>query len=53
MANLREQGIDKLAEVKMARMEPDGVISVIRVPGKAGGADERGARRGGGSPAHH
>lgn len=30
MAHLREQGIDKLAEVKMARMEPDGAISVIR-----------------------
>ena len=31
MAGLREQGVDKLAEVKMARMEPDGSISVIRV----------------------
>jgi uncharacterized membrane protein YcaP (DUF421 family) len=30
MAHLREQGIDKLADVKMARMEADGVISVIR-----------------------
>ena len=30
MAVLREQGIDKLADVKMARMEPDGQISVIR-----------------------
>jgi uncharacterized membrane protein YcaP (DUF421 family) len=30
MAGLREQGIDKLADVKMARMEPDGHISVIR-----------------------
>jgi uncharacterized membrane protein YcaP (DUF421 family) len=30
MACLREQGIDKLADVKMARMEPDGQISVIR-----------------------
>jgi uncharacterized membrane protein YcaP (DUF421 family) len=53
MANLREQGIDKLADVKMARMEPDGVISVIRAssPGGDRGADERGVRRG--SPAHH
>jgi uncharacterized membrane protein YcaP (DUF421 family) len=33
MASLREQGIDKLADVKMARMEPDGQISVIRQPG--------------------
>lgn len=31
MAGLREQGVDKLADVKMARMEPDGSISVIRV----------------------
>lgn len=30
MAYLREQGIDKLADVKVARMEPDGHISVIR-----------------------
>jgi uncharacterized membrane protein YcaP (DUF421 family) len=30
MAHLREQGIDKLAEVKIARMEADGAISVIR-----------------------
>jgi uncharacterized membrane protein YcaP (DUF421 family) len=30
MACLREQGIDKLADVKMARMEADGQISVIR-----------------------
>ena len=35
MACLREQGIDKLADVKMARMEPDGQISVIREPGSA------------------
>lgn len=30
MAHLREQGIDKLADVKMARMEAEGAISVIR-----------------------
>jgi len=30
MASLREQGVDKLADVKIARMEPDGQISVIR-----------------------
>jgi uncharacterized membrane protein YcaP (DUF421 family) len=30
MASLRSHGVDKLAEVKIARMEPDGGISVIR-----------------------
>lgn len=30
LALLREHGIDKLADVKMARMEPDGQLSVIR-----------------------
>lgn len=30
MAHLREQGVDKLADVKIARLEPDGAISVIR-----------------------
>lgn len=30
MAALREQGVDKLADVKMARMEADGRISVIK-----------------------
>ena len=30
MASLREQGVDKLADVKLARMEADGRISVIR-----------------------
>lgn len=30
MANLREHGIDKLAQVHLARMESDGSISVIR-----------------------
>lgn len=30
MACLREHGVEKLAEVKIARMEPDGQISVIR-----------------------
>jgi uncharacterized membrane protein YcaP (DUF421 family) len=30
MASLREHGIDKLADVKMARMEADGGITVIR-----------------------
>ena len=30
MACLREQGVDKLAQVKIARMEADGQISIIR-----------------------
>ena len=30
MAALREHGIDKLADVKRARLEADGEISVIR-----------------------
>jgi uncharacterized membrane protein YcaP (DUF421 family) len=30
LASLREQGVDKLADVKFARMEPDGKISVIQ-----------------------
>jgi uncharacterized membrane protein YcaP (DUF421 family) len=30
MACLREQGVDKLGDVKVARMEPDGQVSVIR-----------------------
>ena len=38
MASLREQGIDKLADVKIARMEPDGQISVIREPRRDGDA---------------
>jgi len=42
MASLREHGIDKLAEVKMARMEPDGGISVIR---RDGGDDQGQATR--------
>jgi uncharacterized membrane protein YcaP (DUF421 family) len=36
MAHLREQGVEKLADVKMARLESDGAISVIRRgPGEA------------------
>jgi uncharacterized membrane protein YcaP (DUF421 family) len=34
MASLRAQGVDKLTDVKIARMEPDGGISVIRANGK-------------------
>lgn len=40
MASLRAQGIEKLAEVKMARMEPDGGISVIREKSPASAADD-------------
>lgn len=46
MACLREQGIDKLAEVKIARMEGDGRISVIR-ESAAGGLGAAPPRRGG------
>ena len=44
MASLRAHGIDKLADVKIARMEPDGGISVIREAKPADddeGADEQ------------
>ncbi|RZL35004.1 MAG: DUF421 domain-containing protein [Rubrivivax sp.] len=43
MASLRAHGIDKLADVKMARMEPDGGISVIRE--KSGQDDDGGDER--------
>jgi uncharacterized membrane protein YcaP (DUF421 family) len=43
MASLREHGIEKLADVKMARMEADGGISVIRFDG--GGTEQQAARR--------
>lgn len=45
MAGLREQGVEKLAEVKIARMEPDGAITVIRNP--KGGGGEGGETQGG------
>jgi len=45
MAGLREHGIDKLADVKIARMEPDGAISVIRARDDRGGADDGRPRR--------
>lgn len=46
MASLREQGVDKLADVKIARMEPDGQISVIRQPRDGeGSASARRERR--------
>ena len=48
MANLREGGIDKLADVKMARMEPDGHISVIRYPGASEAPPQRELPLGGG-----
>lgn len=43
MANLRAHGVDKLCDVKMARMEPDGSITVIRSQGDdaAGGGKAR------------
>ena len=47
MAALRENGVDKLSDVKIARMEPDGMISVIRYrqPGSGSDADEGRAPR--------
>ncbi|MGQ3051532.1 MAG: DUF421 domain-containing protein [Roseateles sp.] len=44
MASLRSHGIDKLADVKIARMEPDGGISVIR-ESKASDDDDQGQER--------
>lgn len=50
MAALREHGVDKLAEVKMARMESDGTISVIRQTppedGDTGGGGQRAGLQG-------
>jgi uncharacterized membrane protein YcaP (DUF421 family) len=46
MSSLREQGIDKLHMVKIARMEADGQISVIREPEHASGDDQRPPERG-------
>jgi uncharacterized membrane protein YcaP (DUF421 family) len=45
MSALREQGIDKLHAVKMARMEADGQISVIRQPDDDASDDESRAPR--------
>jgi uncharacterized membrane protein YcaP (DUF421 family) len=45
MAHLREQGVDKLADVKVARMEPDGAISVIRSNHPSAEAGMNGERR--------
>ncbi|HEV6965892.1 DUF421 domain-containing protein [Roseateles sp.] len=42
MASLRGHGIDKLADVKIARMEPDGAISVIREKHAEDGAGDEG-----------
>lgn len=44
MANLRVNGIEKLADVKIARLEPDGDISVIREKHAEGGEEEGGGR---------
>jgi uncharacterized membrane protein YcaP (DUF421 family) len=43
MAALREHGVDKLEQVKMARMEADGGITVIREGGGDAGRRHRGA----------
>ena len=41
MSSLREQGVDKLEDVKRARMEPNGRLSVIKEEGAAGGEPRR------------
>jgi uncharacterized membrane protein YcaP (DUF421 family) len=53
MAALREHGIDKLADVKMARMEADGGITVIRSDSGSGGnnGQDKGGTDGGDSHA--
>jgi uncharacterized membrane protein YcaP (DUF421 family) len=48
LSRLREHGIDKLADVKFARMETDGDISVIRTAPDPG--DDDGPAAGGGRP---
>ena len=36
MAKLREEGVDELADVKLAMMETDGEISVVKKKGSSG-----------------
>ncbi len=45
MSKLREHGISRLAEVRRAYMESDGVVSVIRSDGGDTGVEERDAHR--------
>ncbi len=45
MASLREQGINALADVKIAQMESDGQISVLRSEAHAEAADPPGRRQ--------
>jgi hypothetical protein len=45
MACLSEHGVDKLADVKMVRMAPDGQISVIRDSRSGAFADTAPPRR--------
>ncbi len=45
MANLRVNGVEKLAEVKIARLEPDGEISVIREKQAEPGDEEGSGKR--------
>lgn len=47
MAALRQQGIEKLAEVKMARMESDGSVTVIRQDAAKDDDEGAGGKRGG------
>jgi uncharacterized membrane protein YcaP (DUF421 family) len=43
MSQLREQGVESVAEVKVCRLEGDGHISVIKKNSGGGGGDEGGA----------
>lgn len=44
MAALREHGVERLDQVKCARMEKDGEISVIRADDASAGADDSGKK---------
>lgn len=46
MSKLREKGVDDLAEVKLATMESNGEVTVIRIDGKdaSGGSRKKAAR---------
>jgi len=46
MGKLREKGVDELAQVKLATMESNGELSVVRADGKddSGGSSRKAAR---------
>ena len=41
LAKLREQGVERVEDVKRATMESDGTVSVIRRSGEGGGRPKR------------